>query len=180
VSPPVLLLSFLEQTTGASTELLVVFGPLLAVIENLPHHIFSRCVASHDVQKFLCSLQTCTPNLCTKVSLVVLEMKALIMSASARCVSSLHCCEKRRMQSLKVSFNFCRQFFRSHGLPGARTCLRIFQQKILEIGPTLDTSGLQCFSATLGSSLSSTGEVSNYKIDVGEKILRPGGGTHPA
>lgn len=57
------------------------------------------------------------PSLCTRVSLVVPKMKALITSASARLVSLLHCREKRRMQSLKVSSEFCRQFFWSHGLP---------------------------------------------------------------
>jgi hypothetical protein len=37
------------------------------------------------------------PSLCTRVSLMVPEMNALIMSASARLVSSLHCREKYRM-----------------------------------------------------------------------------------
>ena len=58
------------------------------------------------------------PNLWTGDSHVVPDRKAPMMSASATLWSSLHCREKHRMYSRRVSPDFCRQFFKSQGFPG--------------------------------------------------------------
>jgi hypothetical protein len=64
------------------------------VVEDRPHGVFPQRVVSRDIEELLHSSWAFLPKLCTRVSLVVPEMKALTMSASVRLVSSLHYCEK--------------------------------------------------------------------------------------
>jgi hypothetical protein len=93
IVPPLVLLPLVEPPSGASIGLFVALC-LFAMVENRPttsspnEWIIAMSRSSFVVRGLL------HPTLCTKVSLVVPEMNALITLASARLVSSLHCHEK--------------------------------------------------------------------------------------
>jgi hypothetical protein len=57
------------------------------------------------------------PSLWTRDSQVVPDRNGPKTSSLATSGSSLHCLEKRRMYSRRVSPDFCQQFFRSQGFP---------------------------------------------------------------
>jgi hypothetical protein len=59
----VLLISLIGLPDGSSVGLFVTFGLLLMVVEDSPHHIFPRHVASRDVVEFLHGSRAFMPNL---------------------------------------------------------------------------------------------------------------------
>lgn len=96
IVPPLVLPPLVEPPSRASIGLFVVLC-LLAMVENRPttsspdEWIVAMSRSSFMVRGLL------RPTMCTKVSLVVPEMNALITLASTRLVSSLHYHEKHRM-----------------------------------------------------------------------------------
>ena len=82
-------------------------------IENCSNRLLIGSVVGRDVEEFLEVCGPLRPNLWTRDLQVVPDRKAPMMSASATLWSSLHCREKHRMYSRRVSPDFCRQFFKS-------------------------------------------------------------------
>jgi hypothetical protein len=57
---PPLLLRHADTWLEASVGLFVAFDLLLIMVEDCPHRVFPRRVASHDVENFICSLWVVT------------------------------------------------------------------------------------------------------------------------
>lgn len=74
--------------------LFVALGFLFAMVKDRSHHVFSHAWLVVISRSFFVVWGLLHPSLCTKVSLMVPEMKEIITSMSARLDNSLHYREK--------------------------------------------------------------------------------------